>query len=478
MANNKKDKRIHFTRKICSGDFFRPCYWGGQRGMALISALLIGFIILSLVLAWMAIILTREKEAVLEQNRTQARYLAISGLAKAKYHIVKNDSVFNPNSQEPQKIEEKLFLEGGDCVMEAGREAGYYKITSTGRYKGASQKVTAYYGLNADSACPYALLVNDSRGVILEPGSAVKGDIASPQAPQDRDGGWRGNHLQGLSLPQVNAQSFENYIAYCQSLLANPHRAGVELFSPQNFGPGSVLPDKGIIFVNDNVLIYNGHSDSTFKLAGPKVIISTADIQVSGWVKLENVTLIAAGKVSILDNALAGHCALFSYQSVDVRDDASFSGLVFSLMDVNVGGNASVKPGSVIYASGQPGGKINISDNARVRAAVISAGADTTCCIHITGEASVEGLVFSLNRVEVEGVVLGTVMAGRLYKPFSDPENNKLSGTIDRKGLKPAQAVPLLFNIGLKPGWLVEIGKNESILPDHSSKEKPLTEGK
>ncbi|MBI5805729.1 hypothetical protein HZA73_06740 [candidate division TA06 bacterium] len=443
------------TRKNYSGDFFRLGPAAGQKGIALISAILVGFIILSLVLAWSAVILSREKGATREQKRFQARYTALSGLVKSRYNISRGAWAFKPGN--PEKHKEQVFLEGGDCEIELGQEAGYYKITSTGIYKGSRQKVTAFYGLNPDSAFPCALMTSDPRGVILNSGCQVTGDISAQQPPQNRGGSWQGNYKTGVDFPVLNAKPLDNYIAYCQDILANPHRAGVELFSPQSFNGKNPLPDKEVIYVNDNVLFYGDDSDSILTLKGPKTIVSTADIQVSGWIKLDGFTLIAAGKITLLDNSSLYNSVLFSNQQVDVIDEAVFGGMILSPADINSGGSSVVKSGSVIYSSGQPRGNIRLYDNVKAKCSIISSSSDTLSGVHILDEAAVEGFIYSQYRVEINGTVHGPVVAGKLYKSFAAPPDNQLSGTIERRMGQGNVPMPDLFNYGSKLGWLKEI---------------------
>lgn len=445
------------ARKDISGNFFKPDHNLNQRGIALISAILVGFIILSLVLAWSAIILSRGKMAGLEQKRLQARYAALSGLVKTKYYL-SGHGEGKLDFSKPQKYQEKIFLEGGDCEIELGPEAGFYKITSTGIFRGARQKVVAHYGLNPDSAFPCALMVADPRGAILNSGSQVSGDISAPQPPQNRGGSWQGNYKAGTAFPVFNSKPLDDYIAYCQDILANPHRAGIELFSPQSFNGKNLPPDKEVIYVNDNVLFYGDDSDSIVTLKGPKTIVSTADIQVSGWIKLDGFTLIAAGKITLLDNASLYNSVLFSNQQADIMDEAVFGGMVLSLTDINVGGTSILKPGTVIYSAGNPSGKIRIFEEARAKCNLISSGTDKESGVHVLDESVLEGFIYSKNRVEVNGTVKGPIVAGKLYKAFADTlENYQLNGKIERRVGQGILPLPALFDFEVKSGWLQEI---------------------
>lgn len=457
MTSQCQNKMHDSTRKNYSGDFFRLGPAAGQKGIAMISAILVGLVILSLVLTWSAVILSREKGATLEQKRLQARYAALSGLVKTRYYLSgRGDRKID--FLKPQKYQEQVFLDGGECEIELGQEAGYYKITSTGIYKGSRQRVTAFYGLDPDSAFPCAVMTSDPRGVILNSGCQVTGDIAAPQLPQNRGGSWQGNYKTEAVLPVLNAKPLDDYIAYCQDILANPHRAGAELFSPQSFNGKNPLPDKEVVYVNDNVLFYGDDSDSILSLTGPKTIVSTADIQVSGWIKLDGFTLIAAGKVTLLDNAAMYNSIIFSNQQADIMDDVVFGGMVLSMTDVNAGGNSVIKPGTLVYSAGNPSGKVRIFERVRAKCSLFSSGTDKESGVHVLDEAVLEGFIYSKNRAEVNGTVRGPVVTGKLYKAFADTlENYQLNGKIERRMAQGIQPLPALFDLELKSGWLQEI---------------------
>jgi type II secretory pathway component PulK len=72
-----------------------------QRGIALLSAILLGFIIFGFVTAWLTILYTRNKMAYLEQQKMQAKYIAESGLAKLQWYL-SNNSERKINFAEPQ----------------------------------------------------------------------------------------------------------------------------------------------------------------------------------------------------------------------------------------------------------------------------------------------------------------------------------------------------------------------------------------
>lgn len=457
MVSKIRNKVNYSTRKIYSGDFFRSAPAAGQKGIALISAILVGFIILSLVLAWSAVILSREKEATLEQKRLQSRYAALSGLVKTRYYLSgRGDRKID--FSKPQKFQEKVFLDGGECEVELGQEAGFYKVTSTGIYKGSRQKITAFYGLNPDSAFPNAIMVSDPRGAILNSGSQVSGDISAPQPPQNRGGFWQGNYKAGIAFPLLNSKPLDDYIAYCQDILANPHRAGIELFSPQSYNGNNLPPDKEVIYVNDNILLYGGNSGSILSLKGPRTIVSTADIQVSGWIKLDGFTLIAAGKITLLDNAALYNSVLFSNQQVDIMDEAVFGGMVLSLIDINAGGSSILKPGTLMYSAGNPSGKVRIFEQARAKCSLFSSGADKESGVHVLDEAVLEGFIYSKNRVEVNGTVRGPVVTGKLYKAFADTlENYQLNGKVERRMGQGILPLPAVFDFEVKNGWLQEV---------------------
>ncbi|MRR09495.1 hypothetical protein EG831_05360, partial [bacterium] len=392
-----------------------------QRGFALISAILLAFVILSLVTAWLTLIMVRNRKTTMEQNRLQAEYIARSGLVKAGRMLTGQGAAPIDLSKTSVSEEDLFLVNGGRCRIATVYEYGYLKAVSTGHYKGARHTVSVRYGINADSLFPEALIVADPRGVILESGSSVLGDIRSSIAPQNWGADWRGAHRPLGEPPQLDVTSYSNAIAYYQERIANPHNADVELHSPQVFDERNPLPEQRVIYVNDNVLLTGRNEDDPVIFAGPKTIISTADIQVSGWARLINIELVAAGKVSLLDRVKLTNCDLFSARELSLTDEANYSGNLFSLMDLNVSGRTVVRGGAQLYSAGNPSGKITIGEQSSVSGTIILAGGlREQSGVFVEDEARINGVIYGNGRVSIAGSVSGAVIAAQAYRPYAD----------------------------------------------------------
>lgn len=408
---------------------------GNDRGFALITTILLAFIALALVTTWLTMIIVRGRRATLEQDRMQAEYITRSGLTKAIWYLSGRGET-KIDISKPTAWEEDLFT-GGRCRMETAFEYGYYKVTCSAQKRGARHQESALFGLNADSLFPEALIVADPRGVILQSGSQVKGDIRSSAPPQNRGADWQGKHVPLGEFPVPDTRSYDQAVLYYQELLANPHKADIELHSPQAFDEDRPLPAERVIYVNDNVLISGRRDDPVLALNGPRTIISTADIQVSGSVSLSGIDLIAAGKISLLDKAKVVNSNLFSTQDIVLRDESIFRGNIVSLMDVHMNDQASIKSGSQVFSAGSPSGNIVLGGRSTVNGAILlCGGAPEQSGVFVGEDARVDGFVFSANRLSIKGSVNGSASAGRMYAPYADSlQGNCLEGSVNRTAL-------------------------------------------
>ncbi len=426
-----------------------------QRGIALLSAILLGFIIFGFIAAWLTILYTRNKMAYLEQQKMQARYIAESGLAKLQWYLSGKDDK-KLNLAEPQTWEEELFTKGGKCKFSTAFEYGFLKATCRGTNNKATSIISAYIGLEPDSLFPEALIIWDPRNVIIGSGATIVGDIRSHSLPINQGGVWQGRFSNGKEFPAINASSFEQGILYFTEMLQNPHKADQELFSAQVFDQDSDIPAQGSIYVNDNIVFTGRSEESPLKISGPKIFLSTGDIQVSGWARLDGCTIAAMGKVSILDEAKVTGAEIFSLREIIIADNAKVEGKVFSQCDIIISDQAKVLGNSLVYSAGNPSGKVYIGNTASASGCVILTGSPgIEGGLFIMDHAVVRGLAYSGNRFCLQGSVYGIAIGAKLYNPNMDSlNNNYIYGNIKRPDMTADLLLPISFETNPKPGWM------------------------
>jgi len=429
----------------------RPGQASAKSGFALIAAVMVGLTIMTLAAAWIAAIIARGRVADVRQNRLQAEYTARSGIVK---FIRSLGAGGQHDVSTPQQWEEQVFADGEKCGMEASLAYGFAQVAAIGTSRGARHVERVRLGLSPDSLFPEALASADPRGVILEPGAAIEGDIAAPAAPQNWGGVWRGKHKTMAALIGLKTGSLDQALSAFQDVLSNPRRADVELFSTQVFGPERRMPPGRVIYVNDNILVESLDPEARFGETGPKTLAGTADVQVSGWARLEKITIVAAGRITVAGEASLADCILYSPQEIVITDNARFSGMLFSLMDIRLSGRAAVRGPALAYSPGNPSGRITVSDGTAFSGSIIFAGQIAPSSgVFIEPGASVNGLVYSSGNASIEGAVNGAAAAARLCRPGADTlQNNKLGGRIDRRRM-PRMALPLCFDVKAGGGW-------------------------
>lgn len=424
-----------------------------QRGIALLSAILLGFIIFGFVAAWLTILYTRNKLAYLEQQKMQAMYIAESGLAKLQWYLSgKNEK--KVDFTKSQNWEENLFINGGKCKFSTAFEYGYIKATCRGTANRGSAEISAYIGLEPDSLFPEALIIGDPRGLKLGSGAIIIGDIRMSSTSTGPIG--PGYKITQGPFPVINNSSFEQAILYFIDMLQNPHRAGQELFSPEVIDNESNIPQQKKTYVNDNIIILGRNEEQPLKISGHKVFMSTGDIQISGWANLEGCTVAAIGKVSILDEAIVTNAEIFSAQEVIIADNARVEGKIFSQNNITIIDQARVSGNSVVYSSGTPSGKIFLGNSSSVSGCAILCGnPGLDGGLFIMDDAAMRGLAYSANRICIQGNVYGIAAGTRLFNPNMDSlSNNYVLGTIKRPGMTGNLLLPVAFKDSLPQGWM------------------------
>lgn len=422
-----------------------------DRGVALVIAILIGFVILAFLSVWINIIITSKHLVTLEQDRIQAFYTAESGLTKALWYLKGNGGKNSLWRTQDADLEEELFTKKkGNCKIAVKDNGAFLEISSTGKTGKASKTVSALFGEEPSSEFLPALILNSNKELIIEPSSEIRGDLKAALPPANRGGIFSGRFLSLDKFPSFSSVLYDNAILKYRDIVANPHRADLELFSPQTFDEEH-KPDfkgNGIVYVNDAVLFQGGAEEEPLIFNGPGTIVSTADIQLSNYVKLIGIALISAGKITLFDHSAMKDGILFSEVEVALRDDSRFSGQVFSIQDITMADRARIEFPSLLYSSGvltsgKAKGTISVSDEAVVNGTIIShsqsgLGSGNEITVEIGEDAVVNGIIYAQNRATIYGRINGCVAAQTLYiksSPSDTLNTNRLNGIIDRTAL-------------------------------------------
>jgi len=403
----------------------------------------------------------------LERDRLQALYTAEAGLAKALWYLKgnggKNSSwrtgVEGEPGEGPQK--EELFTRKKEiCQLEIRDKGGFLQVTSTGKSGKSQRAVSVILGVAPTADFNYALVVASPIQAVIGRGTKIKGDVKVKVLPRV-EGTLEKDPIvdPALNLPSFDPAAMKRTITHFRDILTNPHKADQELFSTQVFDEDN-KPDfsKGpVIYVNDSVLFEGGSIDSPLVFAGPGTIVSTADIQLSGYVRITgDLTLIAQGSIKLFDGAEVRDCTLYSDLNVELRDESMVTGQILSRYSITVADRAKVFSPSFLYSmsgfiKGQPRGKISILNSAIVNGVIISSerGGIKEPLVFVDEDATVNGIIYAQNRSRIRGTINGCVITQFLSEESPPPDTtlkNEIRGAkIDRRKMPEDLALPLGF---------------------------------
>lgn len=446
-----------------------------ERGVALVITIVIAGVVLALVASWMALMTQRTSRVSRERARVQALYTAEAGIAKALWYLKgngrKNLTWRTEEDGKDKPIKEDLFTRKvGVCQISVRDKGGFLEIVSVGKSQGESRGVSVMLGAAPSAEFDNALsVVRSDQPVTVSAGSEVLGGMKVVMAPRLLGGEVDPAPTIGaVGFPQFHNYRFFGLMQTYTDLLSNPHKADQELFGTQIYNERH-SPDfsKGpVIYVNESVLFEGGSVDSPVVFSGPGTIVSSADIQVSDYVRLENdLTLVAFNNLKLFDGAEIRNGTLFASGGVELHDDSKVTGQVFSLFDILLTDRATVESPSFLYSSssafqggqapGPPKGKVSLLDHSVVNGVVISdmggigRGSTAEPITIVEKDALVNGIIYSRNRARIRGTVHGSVVSYSLSEesPLGDSlgTNELKGGRINRNLLPAGIALPLAF---------------------------------
>ncbi len=381
-------------------------------------------------------------------RKVQDYYTADAGMKKAFYYL-RNDADKGIEWRtgdlfQDEPIKEKVFYGRDDEVeISVVDDCGYLRIRSQTIRKPGKLIEILVSGVVPDNL-KNNLYVASSKPLILNTGSQLEGTIKLNHEPQ-----FHGGRIDGLletnnalSLPPLLTKTFTNSVNYFRYLLSTPDLFAAELFSPQVLSPENPIPARKV-FVNDAVLIENREYDSLWRAGNNVIIASTADVQISGATKMTDVTIIAIGSVKILDKAVVKSSKIYSESSIELREEAEFSGVLLA-PEIEIAEMARTFDPTLIYC-GPPfkHGKMIFSSELPTHCNVLNLCSSTKSLIAVSERAKIDGFMYSLAPITHRGEIGGFVYCRGFHeKPITEDTTNTniVSGII-----RPADTLKTFF---------------------------------
>jgi hypothetical protein len=381
-------------------------------------------------------------------HNVQNFYTAESGIKKAFYYLTKDETkgiqwrTGDLFSDSP--LEENIFYNRNDRVeISVIDDCGCLRITS--RVKANPPKlveIVAAGEVPDNLKCNLQLVA--SKPLILASGSHVSGRVRVNQELIFQGGSIDAviENSSSLSMPSVLTKPFGNAIQYFRHLLSDPGSFGCELFSPQIFSMQRPFLSQGI-FVNDMVLIENRSTDSTWHVADGLTIASTGEVQISGKTRMNHATIVAIGPVKVMDQSEIKTSKIYSETSVELRDQASFSGVLIA-PEIRISDKARLLYSTLLY-SGSPfkDGRMSMDSEAPIYCTIFNLSGGKNSLLEISLRTKVTGFIYARAPITLRGEVEGCVLCQGFHENPVTPDTtntNIISGTI-----RPAQSAVSLF---------------------------------
>jgi hypothetical protein len=424
-----------------------------NQGSAIAIVVLTGAIVTFLVFTWVTFSLMNSKKTVAIAQNISARYAAESAISKSIYFLLSHpvtDTVLIDTSLGADSTSAFSF---SDTVRHTSASASvsdqgaFLKITALGKSGDASCEIEASFGRDPGSAFRYALVLADPRPLNMGSGK-IWGDVLLNAPPKGQISGKM--EIGKASVPLIDTKMFLNSMAEMERKILLPESSDIVLQGSRAFGGKNPPPFKkhGTLFVEGNLLIDNNTFGPLLEIKGPGTIISTGEIQISGNTYVHNVEILALGTIKCFDKVRLENVTLYSQNILYLDDQVKFSGSMYSFERVVIANQALVQMPSVVFIKGLPTAKNKktgffLSGEAQFSGTVICMGIRSLT--HIEKEALFTGLFYSPGNIELEGTVLGCVVAQSM-RSENDSTANILAGGIINRGKLPASfALPNSF---------------------------------
>jgi len=401
------------------------------QGSALVLALvmvtivtgMIGIIMMAVQLQWRFI---RE-----EQNRIQALYLAEAGVYKTLWYLSGNggkDIGWRPENELVELFDDET---ASITVKEWG---GYLRITSTAQARHVAKSLRALAGEMPSSAFQQAIVIGGVDYPLVVTGrNRIIGNVTvGPEGV--KKGRIKGRDFDGENLvdgkidrqnkpqrPYFNSALFHNVLQKYLLVLADSAK---HLLQSNNVVLSQIQDERihveGDLHINLN--------DSTQKVRGPKRISSSKNVLINGATQiLDNVELVAGGKIIVTDHAVLRNCVLFARTGIEVSGESQINGQLLSTGDIILKERSVLHYPSVVYcrstfADNAWRGRILLQDQTVVRGTLIldsgqwkRSKENNETIVQITPNAKVVGAVYSMHNTEHRGQVIGSIITGQVF---------------------------------------------------------------
>jgi len=343
------------------------------------------------------------------------------------------DDVFGPDPEPITIFSSDSF---GTCEISMLTQGSFFILNSVGKFKKAQRQVTAKLGSKIPAQPDTVLLYYEN----------------SP---------WEGNRPNGeiALLPTPPSDSTTSLLSrmlsdYQEKLMADDSVMFDQPLTIQSQREMDKIKDT----INGHLIIDGSHFELSLK--GNRTITVLGDIQITGEVFLDGLSLIAGGEIKLFDKCQLRNVSLFSNSRIFIGDYASYNGDALACHSISIYGNATVKDKSTLVVSGNSSATSSSSSDSMRYSIIIADNAcvDATCmALRSPGSIKTEhntvitGILWARNTVCHRGRMHGLISALRVIDcddpgqltPLTSAPKDSSGGKIIYKSAVPGELSPL-----------------------------------
>ncbi len=344
------------------------------------------------------------------------------------------DNLFGPDPEPIAIFSNDSF---GTCEVSMLTQGSFFILNSVGKFNKAQRVVTAKLGSKIPALPDTVLLYYENSPW---EGNMPDGEIALlPTPPSDSTTSLLSRMLSDYQEKLL----VDDSIMFDQPLTIQSQRE----------------MDKITDTINGHLLIDGSHFELSLK--GDQTISVLGDIQITGEVLLDGLSLIAGGEIKLFDQCQLRNVSLFSNSRIFIGDYASYNGDALACHSISIYGNATVKDKSTIVVCGKSSA-ISSSGSDSLQYSIIiadNANVDATCMalrtpgsIKTEHNTVIKGILWARNTVCHRGRMQGLISAlkvidcddpGQLAPISTAPKDSAAGGNIIQKSAVPGELSPL-----------------------------------
>lgn len=342
------------------------------------------------------------------------------------------DDIFGPDPEPITIFSSDSF---GTCEVSMLTQGSFFILNSVGKVNRAQRLVTAKLGSKIPALPDTVLLYYENSPW---EGSKPDGEIALlPTPPSDSTTSLLSRMLSDYQEKLL----VDDSVMFDQPLTIQSQRE----------------MDKIKDTINGHLIIDGSHFELSMK--GYRTITVLGDIQITGEVFLDELSLIAGGEIKLFDQCQLRNVSLFSNSRIFIGDYASYNGDALACHSISIYGNATVKDKSTIVVCGKSSGISSSSDSLQYSIIIAdNAYVDATCmALRTPGSIKTEhntvitGILWARNVVCHRGRMQGLISAFRVIDcddpgqlaPLSTAPKDSSGGNIIHKSAVPGELSPL-----------------------------------